>query len=182
MRNPFPHLRTATPPPTIMSLTPRLLRRVPRLARPHSTHSVDPSEVSHFNALAAEWWDPHGSSRLLHLMNPLRLQFLQSCLVRGHTSPPASNRILDVGCGGGILSESLARLPTTQSVIGLDPTPGVLAVAKQHMRADPALRGKLVYHNTTVDAFPRGEFDIVFRPCPRLRYTDTYRHRLQRWR
>ena len=144
--------------------------------RSHSTGSVDPNEITHFTALAADWWSPHGSSRLLHLMNPLRLQFLRSCLARG--TPERADgaqklRFLDVGCGGGILAESLARLGTTESVVAIDPTPQVLEIAAQHMRRDPALQGKLRYLNTTIDGLeaamagapPAGTtlFDVV---CP----------------
>lgn len=159
---------------TLRALLPRVSpSRFGPLAQCHRSHSsnsdatsVDPDEVSHFNALAAEWWDPHGSSRLLHLMNPLRLQFLQSCLLRGSLAPSGAYPIaaavqvkekprrlsyLDVGCGGGILAESLARLRSTESVVGIDPSPEVLRVAVEHMRRDPALRGKLRYLNTTID-------------------------------
>lgn len=136
---------------TLRALLPRISP-----SRFGNAASVDPNEVSHFNALAAEWWDPHGSSRLLHLMNPLRLQFLQSCLLRGSPAAiqgkekPSRLSYLDVGCGGGILAESLARLRSTESVVGIDPSPEVLRVAMEHMRRDPALRGKLRYLNTTV--------------------------------
>jgi len=158
-------------------LPPRLLaRRLPirLLHRSYSTKtSVDPTEIAHFNALATDWWDPHGSSRILHLMNPLRLQFIQSCLLRGPPHPatsaartelgtdpieavlgkenPRKLRYLDAGCGGGILAESLARLKSTESVIAIDPSPDVLAVAIEHARTDPMLAGRLRYLNTTVD-------------------------------
>ncbi|KAL7276023.1 Hexaprenyldihydroxybenzoate methyltransferase, mitochondrial [Rhizina undulata] len=185
--------------PRIPRLSPRLtsclLRAtqqypLPRQSRTHSTSSVDPTEISHFNALASTWWDPHGSSRLLHLMNPLRLQFLQSCLLRG--SPITQSlearleqgadevaavvgretkglRYLDVGCGGGILAESLARLENTRSVVGVDPSSEVLAVAKEHMRQDPGLEGRLRYVNTTIEGLGEvlgkegleGKFDVV---------------------
>lgn len=112
-------------------------------------------------------------------MNPLRLQFLESCLRRGSSLPhittaslfstqiktssdeiegtqrlnPGSRKLqfLDVGCGGGILAESLARLNCTRNVLGIDPTQGVLDVAVEHARRDPALKGRLKYLNTTVD-------------------------------
>ncbi|KAH0612122.1 uncharacterized protein H6S33_010174 [Morchella sextelata] len=118
----------------------RLLRRLPPLSSPlrrtptplaapftrsHTTStststSVDPTEISHFDGLASTWWDPHGSSRLLHLMNPLRLRFIQTCLLRGSPVPPTptarGTEYLDIGCGGGILAEALARLKSTRSV------------------------------------------------------------------
>lgn len=116
--------------------------------------SVNPDEVSHFDALAGEWWDPRGSSRLLHLMNPLRHDFIRSC--RGFAGgdgddAPGSVSYLDIGCGGGIFAESAARLPTTRHVTAIDPTPSVLAVARTHARKDPSLAGRLVYRQGSVE-------------------------------
>ncbi|KAK3209998.1 hypothetical protein GRF29_44g1307768 [Pseudopithomyces chartarum] len=123
---------------------------------PKST--VDPTEVSHFNALASSWWDPVGPSRLLHLMNPLRHTFLSRC--RGADSSSISTphlRYLDIGCGGGIFAESAARLPTTLSVTAIDPTPEVLKIAEAHKRRDPTIAapGKLTYINTSIENLPR---------------------------
>ncbi|KAI9675500.1 MAG: Hexaprenyldihydroxybenzoate methyltransferase, mitochondrial [Trizodia sp. TS-e1964] len=114
---------------------------------PSSPSSINPDEVSHFNALASTWWDPYGPSRLLHLMNPLRHSFLNAL-------PAAAprRRFLDIGCGGGIFAESAARLPGTTSVLGIDPSPRVLAVARAHALLDPALAGKLAYENVGVEA------------------------------
>ncbi|PNY29164.1 Ubiquinone biosynthesis O-methyltransferase, mitochondrial [Tolypocladium capitatum] len=182
----------AAPPPTAAAclgrLRPRLhamparavLSRLPRqLTLPstpsrrqwHSTFSsVNPDEVSHFNALAGEWWDPHGSSRLLHLMNPLRHDFIRACR-RSEPRPAvpdegAALSYLDIGCGGGIFAESAARLPTTRRVTAIDPTPSVLAVAKAHARKDPSLRGKLSYRQSSIEALeePRDDkdrYDVV---------------------
>ena len=116
---------------------------------------MNPIEVSHFNALASEWWDPHGSSRLLHLMNPCRHDFIRKCYASQPDTPPSSNiRYLDVGCGGGIFAESAARLQSTGSVTAIDPSEQVLAVAKEHARKDPGLSGKLNYLNTSIEALP----------------------------
>lgn len=134
--------------------------------------SVNPNEVAHFNALASEWWDPYGSSRILHLMNPLRHDFIQACLQSSAQSPhlgdPIANsslRYLDIGCGGGIFAESAARLPSTKHVTAIDPTPSILAVAKTHARKDPSLVGKLSYKQTSIEELEvpkEGEgFDVV---------------------
>ncbi|KAI5464732.1 S-adenosyl-L-methionine-dependent methyltransferase [Mariannaea sp. PMI_226] len=129
--------------------------------------SVNPDEVAHFNALAAEWWEPHGSSRLLHLMNPLRHDFIRECQRTQVDAPPSSGlTYLDIGCGGGIFAESAARLPSTRKVTAIDPTPEVLAVAKAHARKDPGLRNKLQYLQTSVEqlpvpATPEEAYDIV---------------------
>ncbi|KAK2771520.1 hexaprenyldihydroxybenzoate mitochondrial precursor [Colletotrichum kahawae] len=135
--------------------TSPLLRAGLQPRRPSSTFSsVSPDEVEHFNALAADWWDPHGSSRLLHLMNPLRHTFIRDCLNSQYDPPSTPTRFLDVGCGGGIFAESAARLPDTTAVTAIDPTPGVLAIAKAHARRDPALRSKLEYKSATIETLP----------------------------
>ncbi|CAG9999047.1 unnamed protein product [Clonostachys byssicola] len=157
-------------------------RQAPTILRPaqavlpsrcHSTSnpnpsfsSVNPEEVSHFAELASEWWDPHGSSRLLHQMNPLRHDFINACL---DSQPEPRNETLsylDIGCGGGIFAESAARLRSTRSVLAIDPTPSVLAVAKAHARKDPGLGRKLEYRNSSIEQLevPQGEgegYDIV---------------------
>lgn len=103
--------------------------------------TINAKEVSHFDHLAATWWDPQGSSRLLHRMNPLRLSFINSLLPQSELRDP--NRwlngysILDVGCGGGILTESLSRLGAATD--GLDASPRAIQVAKAHIRTDPKL-------------------------------------------
>ncbi|UNI22666.1 Hexaprenyldihydroxybenzoate methyltransferase, mitochondrial [Purpureocillium takamizusanense] len=119
--------------------------------------SVNPDEVSHFNALAGEWWDPHGSSRLLHLMNPLRHDFIRTCRNSAAQQEPDQDEslsYLDIGCGGGIFAESAARMPNTRRVTAIDPTPSVLAVAKAHARKDPSLSDKLTYTQTSIEELP----------------------------
>lgn len=130
--------------------------------------SVNHEEVSHFNALASSWWDPHGSSRLLHLMNPLRHKFIKQCLGSDGRDTTQKLRFLDIGCGGGIFAESAARLPITESVTAIDPTPEVIAIAKQHRRADPLLLepGRLTYKNIPIEqldlpAAPSEGFDVI---------------------
>ena len=128
--------------------------RVSHPIRLHSTSSVNPSEVSHFRDLASSWWDPHGSSRLLHLMNPLRHDFIAACHSSQPGGPPQTKlRYLDVGCGGGIFAESAARLSHTHSVTAIDPTPEVLKVAREHARQDPMLHGsnRLQYLNKSIE-------------------------------
>ncbi|KAK3898919.1 S-adenosyl-L-methionine-dependent methyltransferase [Staphylotrichum tortipilum] len=134
-----------------------------------SSSSVNETEISHFSALASSWWDPHGPSRPLHLMNPLRHDFIQRCLtsspIPGHT-PSDGLRYLDVGCGGGIFAESAARLPSTVSVTAIDPSPTILTVARAHAKRDPALARTLTYRNETIESLPlpadpAERFDIV---------------------
>ena len=91
-------------------------------------------------------------------MNPLRHDFIADCLST-HTKPALSQglRYLDIGCGGGIFAESAARLATTASVTGLDPSGKVLAIAKEHARQDPILQepGRLEYLEKSIEALPR---------------------------
>ncbi|WPH00259.1 Hypothetical protein R9X50_00308300 [Acrodontium crateriforme] len=139
-----------------------------------ASSSVNQTEVSHFNTLASEWWDPHGSSRLLHLMNPLRHDFIRQCLRQDASHDPSKKiRYMDIGCGGGIFAESAARLSNTASVTGIDPTPQVFAVAKRHQRTDPYLLEKnpetgeprLKYLNTSIEGLvdhpKETNFDII---------------------
>lgn len=165
-------LRAAARPskPTCLPLpytTNSIAAASPSFPRYHSTSSqstqgssVSASEVSHFTQLASSWWDPHGPSRLLHLMNPLRHDFIRSCLATSAPSPTTSqpepqekHTFLDIGCGGGIFASSAARLPTTKSVTAIDPTPEVIAVANQHKRSDPLLSqpNRLTYINCAIE-------------------------------
>ena len=98
--------------------------------------SIDPREVALFGGIAAEWWDPKGSSRLLHAINPVRLAYIRAQAL-GHFSGDAGARspfgglsALDVGCGGGLLCEPLARMGF--AVTGLDAAAENVAVAKAH--------------------------------------------------
>src|SRR5258708_13006449 len=98
-----------------------------------STRNVDPAELAKFTALAQSWWDPKGPSRPLHDLNPLRLQYIERAVaLRGKP-------VLDVGCGGGILSEAMARAGA--QVLGIDLSQAVLDVAELH-----ALASKVPLH------------------------------------
>ncbi|KAK0668013.1 S-adenosyl-L-methionine-dependent methyltransferase [Cercophora samala] len=100
-------------------------------------------------------------------MNPHRHDFIRSCLSSSPlTSPPHNNNnnnlsYLDVGCGGGIFAESAARLPTTLSVTGIDASPVILTVARQHAKRDPSLGQKLTYVNSPIESLTLAPVDIV---------------------
>lgn len=98
--------------------------------------TIRASEVTHFGALAADWWNPKGSSAMLHRLNPVRLAYIRE-QVNAHFAiapdalrPLTGKRVLDVGCGAGLLCEPLARLGG--AVTGLDATPENIAVAREH--------------------------------------------------
>jgi 2-polyprenyl-6-hydroxyphenyl methylase/3-demethylubiquinone-9 3-methyltransferase len=90
-----------------------------------STMNADPAELAKFGALAHRWWDPQGEFRPLHELNPLRLAWIDGL------APLAGKRVLDVGCGGGILSEAMARLGAL--VTGIDLSEKPLKVAQLHL-------------------------------------------------
>ncbi|WP_156842676.1 bifunctional 2-polyprenyl-6-hydroxyphenol methylase/3-demethylubiquinol 3-O-methyltransferase UbiG [Novosphingobium aquimarinum] len=101
--------------------------------------TIRPAEATHFGALAADWWDPRGSSAMLHRLNPVRLGFIRDEIDMGFGADPASlrplagRRALDVGCGAGLLCEPLARLGA--QVTGVDAAPENIAVAAEHAGA-----------------------------------------------
>jgi 2-polyprenyl-6-hydroxyphenyl methylase / 3-demethylubiquinone-9 3-methyltransferase len=100
------------------------------------TKLVDNAEVERFGALADQWWNPHGKFRPLHQINPVRLRFLRNEILahngrEGRDIKPFTGlRVLDIGCGGGLIAEPLARLGA--SVTGLDPSPENIEAARRH--------------------------------------------------
>jgi len=129
-----------------------------------SQSTVDEREVARFSELAREWWDPSGKMRALHKFNPIRLTYIRDTICRrfgrDHRALDclAGLRLLDVGCGGGLLSEPLARLKGT--VVGADPSATNIAVAARHA-SDAGLA--VDYRATTAEALAEaGErFDVV---------------------
>ena len=104
-----------------------------------ASDTVDPREAAHFGAQAARWWDPRGSSAMLHRINPVRLRYIRERVdahwagdARGFT-PLAGRSALDVGCGAGLLCEPLARLGA--AVTGVDAAAESIAVARAHAEA-----------------------------------------------
>ena len=104
-----------------------------------STRNADPAELAKFAALAQSWWDPKGPSKPLHDLNPVRLQYVERAVGLN------GKQVLDVGCGGGILSEAMARAGAR--VLGIDLSQSVLDVAELH-----ALDGKVAVQYRTVAA------------------------------
>jgi 2-polyprenyl-6-hydroxyphenyl methylase / 3-demethylubiquinone-9 3-methyltransferase len=129
-----------------------------------ASSTIDPKEVARFDRLAREWWDPQGPMRPLHRLNPLRLQYIRDEACRRFNRDPRQARpleglaALDVGCGGGMLSEPLARLGA--AVTGLDPAPANIAVARLHAEHSGLA---IDYREEEIEAVAgRGErFDLV---------------------
>ena len=124
--------------------------------------TINAAEAAHFGALAAEWWDPKGSSAMLHKLNPVRLRFIRSAIDAhfggdGKARHPLSGKTaLDVGCGAGLLCEPLARLGG--EVTGVDAAPENIEAAKAHA----ALSGLSInYRAGEIAAQGLGQFDVV---------------------
>ncbi|NGM87705.1 bifunctional 2-polyprenyl-6-hydroxyphenol methylase/3-demethylubiquinol 3-O-methyltransferase UbiG [Parapusillimonas sp. SGNA-6] len=116
--------------------------------------NVDPSELEKFSALASRWWDPESEFKPLHDINPLRLDWIVQ-----QAGPLEGKAVLDVGCGGGILSESMARLGA--SVTGIDLAEKSLKVAKLHgLESGIAVEYKTVSAENFATERP-GHYDIV---------------------
>jgi 2-polyprenyl-6-hydroxyphenyl methylase/3-demethylubiquinone-9 3-methyltransferase len=98
--------------------------------------SLDPSEVAKFSAMAAEWWNPKGKFGVLHVFNPVRLQFIKEQVTARLARDPLERepfeglRFLDIGCGGGLLTEPMSRLGA--SITGVDPSERNIKTASVH--------------------------------------------------
>ena len=128
--------------------------------------TIRPTEAAHFGALAADWWDPKGSSAMLHRLNPVRLAYVRAQVDAhwlGHDDvrqPLIGKRALDVGCGAGLLSEPLARLGA--AVTGVDAAAENVAVAAAHAAGQGLA---ISYHHGDIGDAPfadaLGLFDLV---------------------
>lgn len=126
--------------------------------------TVDPGEIAKFEAMAAEWWDPDGKFKPLHMLNPCRLDYITSQIAAEFNrdlkadSPFDGLRILDIGCGGGLLSEPMARLGA--EVVGADAAEGNIPVAQVHAQQSNL---KIDYRHTTAEALADAneQFDAV---------------------
>ena len=127
-----------------------------------SAATINPHEAAHFGALAADWWDPHGSSAMLHRLNPVRLAYIRSQIDahwHGDTRerrPLVGRYALDVGCGAGLLAEPLARMGA--DVTGVDAAPENIAAARDHAAGQGLA---ITYHAGELAALAPGTFDLV---------------------
>lgn len=124
--------------------------------------TIDPREAAHFGTMAADWWDPKGSSAMLHKLNPVRLRYIRDAIDQhwpgqGHSfTPLAGKRALDVGCGAGLLAEPLARMGAT--LTALDAAEENIAVARDHARGQGLT---IDYRATPVEQLEEAGFDLV---------------------
>ncbi len=128
------------------------------------TGTIDPAEIAKFEAMAAEWWDPNGKFRPLHMMNPVRLDYITRQIAaefgRDLTAerPFEGLRLLDIGCGGGLLSEPMARLGA--DVVGADAAERNIPVAQVHAEQSGLT---IDYRHTSAEALAAAgeQFDVV---------------------
>ena len=133
-------------------------------ANPNDTPSIDPGELDKFRAMADEWWDPDGKFRPLHKFNPVRLEYIRDGACAhfdrdiSSLTPLSGLTVLDVGCGGGLLCEPLARLGA--EVTGIDAVSRNIEIASVHAEASAV---SIDYRMATVEELvaENSRFDIV---------------------
>ncbi|MBL0374056.1 bifunctional 2-polyprenyl-6-hydroxyphenol methylase/3-demethylubiquinol 3-O-methyltransferase UbiG [Rhizobium sp. KVB221] len=126
--------------------------------------TIDQAEVDRFSAMAAEWWDPTGKFRPLHKFNPVRLEYIRNKVSDKFGRDPKSHRpleglrVLDIGCGGGLLSEPMARMGAT--VLGADASEKNIGIAKIHAEQTGVV---VDYRAVTAEALAADDekFDVV---------------------
>jgi 2-polyprenyl-6-hydroxyphenyl methylase/3-demethylubiquinone-9 3-methyltransferase len=124
--------------------------------------TIRPEEAAHFGTLAADWWNPRGSSAMLHRLNPVRLSFLREAIdLHWHgdsraLKPLAGKRALDVGCGAGLLCEPLARLGA--EVTGVDAAEENVEAAREHAKASGLA---IEYRWGDIAQLALADFDLV---------------------
>ena len=129
-----------------------------------NTTTVDPAEVAKFEAMAAEWWDLEGKFKPLHMMNPVRLGYITDQIAAefgrdlNDDQPFKGLRILDIGCGGGLLCEPMCRLGA--EIVGVDAAERNIPVAQAHARQSGL---DIDYRHTTAEAMAAAseQFDVV---------------------
>ncbi|KAJ3767297.1 S-adenosyl-L-methionine-dependent methyltransferase [Lentinula raphanica] len=136
--------------------------------------TVNASEIAHFSRLSSEWWNERGEFSFLHKMNPVRMQFIREKLLETAYDEQAEEAVdtkkarllegldvLDVGCGGGLLSESLARLGARTT--GIDASESNIAIAKHHASLDPRLGENLIYKHAPAESLlaQSKRYDVV---------------------
>ena len=126
-----------------------------------ATGTIDPTQAEHFGRLAGDWWDPNGSSAMLHKLNPVRLAYLRDRIDQHwgldecNLRPLDGRRAADVGCGAGLLAEPLARLGA--EVTGVDAAPENIAAARDHALVQGLAAD---YRIGSVEALD-GKYDLV---------------------
>ena len=126
------------------------------------SNTINKKEIEKFSKIAEEWWNPNGKFKPLHKFNPIRIKYIKENIVRdfkirNKVKPFKGLNILDIGCGGGLLSEPMARLGG--KVVGIDASKKNIKVAKHHLRKSKL---NIKYFNTSPEKFKTTQkFDII---------------------
>ena len=125
-------------------------------------NTLDKKEIEKFSKIAEEWWNPTGKFKPLHKFNPIRIKYIKDNLVNDfnlkHKKKPLQGlKILDIGCGGGLLSEPLARLGA--KVTGIDPIKRNIEIAKHHLKKRKL---NVKYYNFSPERFKsKNKYDVI---------------------
>lgn len=124
--------------------------------------TIDEHEINHFDNVAQEWWNEHGAFKILHKINPVRLSFIKENILKNFDNkskkdhPLKNLNILDVGCGGGLLSEPLARMGA--KLTSIDASEQAINTAKNHAKL---MNLKIDYQNTSIENLKLEPVDVV---------------------
>ena len=127
-----------------------------------SNNTINKEEVEKFSKIAEEWWNPNGKFKPLHKFNPIRIEYIKNNIIKdfnisSNHKPLAGISILDIGCGGGLLSEPLARLGA--NVVGIDASKKNIDVAKHHLNKSNL---EIEYYNSSPENFnSKRNFDVI---------------------
>ncbi len=127
-----------------------------------SNNTINKEEVEKFSKIAEEWWNPNGKFKPLHKFNPIRIEYIKNNIIKdfnisSNHKPLAGISILDIGCGGGLLSEPLARLGA--DVVGIDASKKNIDIAKHHLKKSNL---KIEYHDRSPENFNyEKKFDVI---------------------
>jgi len=127
-----------------------------------SNNTINKEEVEKFNKIAEEWWNPNGKFKPLHKFNPIRIEYIKNNIIKdfnisSNHNPLKGISILDIGCGGGLLSEPLARLGA--EVVGIDASKKNIDIAKHHLKKSNL---NIEYHDKSPENFNyEKKFDVI---------------------
>ena len=127
-----------------------------------SNNTINKEEVEKFSKIAEEWWNPNGKFKPLHKFNPIRIEYIKNNIIKdfnisSNHKPLKGISILDIGCGGGLLSEPMARLGA--KVTGIDPIKRNIEIAKHHLKKSKL---NIKYYNLSPEKFkPKIKYDVI---------------------
>jgi len=123
--------------------------------------TINKKEIEKFSKIASEWWNPHGKFKPLHKFNPIRIRYIKDNIIKNFnlnssSKPLKKIKILDIGCGGGLLSEPMCRLGA--DVIGIDASKNNIEIAKIHAKKNKL---KINYMRATPEVLKKKKFDVI---------------------